>query len=112
MGEIAVNYPLLECSECAIAIMQWLNSRGLSGTILLIRTRNWRRPFITSERYGFNESITINGKHYGVEVMGAVFDNLSREGLPRSAWISDFSCPTGQVIVEEISLSDLLSLED
>lgn len=54
------------------------------------------------ESRGINESITLNGKHYGVEVRGLVFDNLSTEGMIREYWIKDFSCPSEQFIIEEL----------
>lgn len=49
-----------------------------------------------------NESITENGTHYGVEVLGLVFDNLSEYGLPRQEWIADFMCPSGQFSIDEL----------
>lgn len=52
------------------------------------------------ERRGINESITLNGKHYGVEVRGRVFDNLSTDGLTGEDWIDDFSCPSEQFIIQ------------
>lgn len=113
VGEITTNYSLLECKECAVAIAQWLEGRGqVYGTILRIQARGVGKFFILSNRYGDNESITRNGKHYGVEVIGKVFDNLSIQGLPREEWISDFSCPSGQFTVEEVSLSSLTSIEE
>jgi Papain fold toxin 2 len=39
---------------------------------------------------GIVDSITENGMHYGVEVGGVVFDNLSSEGLLLQDWIGDF----------------------
>ncbi|MEG4801264.1 papain fold toxin domain-containing protein [Microcoleus sp. ARI1-B5] len=36
------------------------------------------------------ESITLNGQHYGVEVQGLVFDNLSVTGITREDWLNDF----------------------
>jgi Papain fold toxin 2 len=39
---------------------------------------------------GTFDSITENGIHYGVEVGGVVFDNLSSEGILLQDWVSDF----------------------
>lgn len=58
--------------------------------------------FIISRRHGMEESITENGTHYGVEVLGRVFDNLSDYGLPREDWIADFSCPSDQFVIDEL----------
>jgi hypothetical protein len=37
-----------------------------------------------------DQSITINGKHYGVEVRGRVFDHLSPQGMKREDWLKIF----------------------
>ena len=90
--------------------MRWLESQEIDGTILRIKAKGAGKFFILSDRHRDNESITRNGKHYGVEIMGKVFDNLSSQGLPREEWILDFSCPSGQFIVEEISLTSFTSI--
>lgn len=80
----------------------------MDGQILRLKTKRRSEVFITSGRIGGNESITENGTHYGVEVLGKVFDNLSVEGLPREQWIKDFNCRSGQFVVDEVSLAFLL----
>lgn len=84
----------------------------MEGVILRLKTRRRSENFITSDRHGRDESITENGTHYGVEVRGKVFDNISTEGLSRGAWLTDFSCMSGQFTVEEIPLSSLLPSEE
>lgn len=49
-----------------------------------------------------NESITTNGQHYGVEVRGQVFDNLSEQGLSREDWLKDFWCHSGEFVITEL----------
>ena len=110
IGQITITYPLLECDKCAIAVMRWLARWNVAGKILRLRTRRRSEIFITSHRHGQQESITENGTHYGVEVMGLVCDNLSAIGLPREDWIQDFQCLSGQFLVEEVSLSWLLDM--
>ncbi|MFN6515652.1 MAG: papain fold toxin domain-containing protein [Nostoc sp. CreGUA01] len=46
--------------------------------------------------------MTENGTHYGIEVLGRVFDNLSAEGMTREDWLRDFHCPSEQFIIEEL----------
>ncbi len=77
VSQIVASYPLFECdrSRCF--------SYGIEGKILRLRTKRRSEVFIVSDRYGDDESITENGTHYGVEVYGLVFDNLSMEGLSR-----------------------------
>ena len=103
VGRITINYPLLECDKCALTVMRWLKKRNIEAKILRLRTKRRSENFITSDRYGLDESITENGTHYGVEVMGKVFDNLSSEGLSRRDWIKDFSCLSGSFIVDELT---------
>jgi len=111
-GQITITYPLLECDKCAIAVMRWLARWNVAGKILRLRTRRRSEIFITSHRHGQQESITENGTHYGVEVMGRVFDNLSAQGLLREDWVKDFRCVSGQFIVDEIPLSMLLRITE
>jgi Papain fold toxin 2 len=67
--------------------------RGISGRVWRISTRNDDDDFIVSDRLeqqGISDAITENGIHYGVEVRGKVFDNLSKQGLPLQEWQHDF----------------------
>lgn len=104
IGQITVAYPLLECDKCAISVSRWLERWEVEGRILRLRTKRRSEVFITSCCVGGNKSITENGTHYGVEVRGKVFDNLSAEGLLHGEWIKDFRCLSGQFVVDEVSL--------
>lgn len=68
----------------------------------MLKTKKRNDFFIISDRYSPNESITDNGIHYGIEALGLVFDNLSRQGLPRDEWVNDFSCRSGGFNLEEV----------
>ncbi|NEO93347.1 MAG: hypothetical protein F6K56_25295 [Moorea sp. SIO3G5] len=103
VSQIVAGYPLLECDRCAMSVMEWLRQNGVEGKIIRLRTKRRNEVFIISDRYGTGDSITENGIHYGVEVFGKVFDNLSREGLSREAWLNDFHCPSGKFIVDELT---------
>lgn len=80
----------------------WLDSNKIESKIIKLRTKRRNDFFIISNRYSDIESITDNGIHYGVEVLGLVFDNLSLQGLPRNEWINDFSCRSGGFSAEEL----------
>jgi hypothetical protein len=102
VGEIVAQFGLYKCDDCAKAVVQWLQANNIEGKVILIRTKKRREYYILSTRWErLDESITLNGKHYGVEVRGLVFDNLSKEGLTREDWIKDFHCPSKQFIIEE-----------
>jgi hypothetical protein len=104
IGEITRQFDLLECADCARAILRWLSQQGIPGKLLRVRTR-YGEDYILStrlEQLGITESITINGKHYGVEVYGRVFDNLSDQGLLREEWIQDFKCHNGEFTLVEL----------
>ncbi|MBW4532644.1 MAG: hypothetical protein KME09_01775 [Pleurocapsa minor HA4230-MV1] len=103
VSQIVADYPLLECARCAASVMQWLQDNGIEGKILRLRTKRRSEVFIISDRYGGNESITENGTHYGVEVYGLVFDNLSTEGLSRDAWTKDFHSRSDKFVIDELT---------
>jgi hypothetical protein len=102
LGNISSQYRNLECDKCAIALKSWSDANGIERKIIKLTTKKRNDFFIISNRYSDSESITDNGIHYGVEVFGLVFDNLSRQGLPRDEWINDFSCRSGEFYLEEL----------
>ena len=48
-----------------------------------------------------DRSITINEKHYGVEVRGRVFEHLSPQEMKREDWLKDFHCQSEEFIITE-----------
>lgn len=105
VGAIAREYEIFKCKECAVAVLNWLAENGIEGKLLKLRTTLRDEDFIVSERMirrGISDSITVNGVHYGVEVRGRVFDNLSEEGMIREDWVEDFSCVSDQFILVEL----------
>jgi Papain fold toxin 2 len=97
IGIIISQFKLLECAPCAEAIKQWCQANEISGYKLRLTTQNDFEDYIISDRLeqqGISESITVNGVHYGIEVRGKVFDNLSSQGLSREEWQADFHCPS------------------
>ncbi|MBD2384707.1 papain fold toxin domain-containing protein [Cylindrospermum sp. FACHB-282] len=105
LGKIIQNFELYQCDDCARAIYQWLKDNKIKGKILKLKTTNPKDEYILSwrlERQDITESITNNGTHYAVEVLGRVFDNLSVEGMTREDWLNDFDCPSHQFTVTEI----------
>jgi hypothetical protein len=102
VGQIVLTFPLLECAQCAVAVILWLDQQGISYQLLRLKPKRRGDMFIISDRVISGESITENGVHYGVEVLGKVFDNLSAEGLVRSDWLRDFRCRSGGFIIEEL----------
>jgi hypothetical protein len=93
----------LECDKCAIAVQQWTKQHGIPSKLLRLKTKRRSDFYVISDRITSNETITENGTHYGVEVLGKVFDNLSTEGLSREQWLNDFHCRSGQFILEELN---------
>ncbi|MBE9011229.1 hypothetical protein IQ250_13530 [Pseudanabaenaceae cyanobacterium LEGE 13415] len=104
IAQITHRFDILECADCARAIVQWLSRQGIEGIILRLRTGNGEDYILSNrlEQIGITESITINGQHFGVEVRGKVFDNLSEEGLSREDWLQDFRCHSGLFILTEL----------
>ncbi|MDJ0797304.1 MAG: papain fold toxin domain-containing protein [Calothrix sp. MO_167.B12] len=103
IGKITEKYQLqlYQCYECAKAVMLWLQEKEIKGRIIKVQTSDGEDYIISIrlENQGINKSITLNGIHYGVEVQGKVFDNLSVEGLTIKDWLDDFICPSGEFLV-------------
>lgn len=70
--------------------MQSLTDNEIEGKVIEPKTRYHDQDYIISDRVGSDRSITINGKHYGVEVRGRVFDHLSPKGMKREDWLKIF----------------------
>jgi hypothetical protein len=107
IGKIIQNFDLYQCDDCARAIYQWLQNNNIQAKILKLKTKNRTDEYILSnrlERQDITNSITQNGTHYGVEVFGKVFDNLSVEGMTREDWVNDFDCLSREFIITEIDL--------
>jgi hypothetical protein len=105
IGNIVVRFPLLHCQECASALKQWLKHRQIPGKLWRLSTRYDNEDFILSnrqEQQGCSETITGNGVHYGIEVYGKIFDNLSREGLAPGDWVKDFTSLSNEFDVKVI----------
>ena len=101
IGNIVGQFELYQCYECARAVMRWLTDNEIEGKVIELKTRYHDEDYIISDRLGNDESITINGKHYGVEVRGRVFDNLSPEGMMRDDWLKDFHCQSEEFMITE-----------
>ena len=105
IGKIVAKFDIFECYECAQTVMQWLQENRIKAKVLRLKTRYQDEDYILSDRLlcqGVSDSITINGKHYGVEVRGKVFDNLSSQGMSREDWLNDFHCPSEEFILNEV----------
>lgn len=105
IGNLVIRFPLLHCQECAKTLKQWLKQRKIPGKLWRLSTIYDNEDFILSDRLekqGCFETITENGVHYGVEVFGKIFDNLSRQGLYPDDWIQDFTSLSNEFKIEVI----------
>ena len=104
VGQITCQFDILECADCARAVIRWLRQQGIEGKIFRLRTR-YGEDYILSDRLGqqgIDDSITVNGQHFAVEVRGKVFDNLSSQGLSQEDWLKDFHCHSDQFVMTEL----------
>lgn len=105
IGNLVIRFPLLHCQECAKTLKQWLKQRKIPGKLWRLSTTYDNEDFILSnrlEKQGCFETITENGVHYGVEVFGKIFDNLSPQGLYTDDWIQDFTSLSNEFKIEVI----------
>ena len=92
VGKIVSQFDIYQCYDCAVTVMAWLRENGIEGRIIELKTFYRDEDYIISDRVGGEESISMNGKHYGVQVRTLVFDNLADRGMAESEWIADFHC--------------------
>ncbi|WP_309745226.1 MULTISPECIES: papain fold toxin domain-containing protein [unclassified Chamaesiphon] len=102
VGKIVSQFDLYQCYDSAIAVMQWLRDNRIEGRIIELKTFYRDEDYIVSDRIGGDESISENGKHYGVRVCGLIFDNLSTIGMKEADWIRDFHCPSNEFEIAEL----------
>jgi len=102
VGKIVSQFDLYQCYDCAMTVIQWLQDNGIEGQIIELKTFYRDEDYIISDRVGGSESISMNGKHYGVKVRGLVFDNLSDKGMAESEWIEDFHCLSDRFTIAEL----------
>jgi Papain fold toxin 2 len=102
VGKIVSQFELYQCYDSAIAVMQWLSDNKIEGRIVELKTFYRDEDYIISDRREGDESISANGKHYGVRVRGLIFDNLSTTGMTEADWLKDFHCPSDEFIITEI----------
>ena len=84
---------------------RWLKQHGIPGKVWRLSTQYDNEDFILSDRLeqqGYSDSITENGVHYGVEVQGKIFDNLSPKGLILEDWMNDFHSLSDEFKVQVI----------
>jgi hypothetical protein len=76
-----------KCDEFKDAFTKELKKEGIDYKVIKVEPRDPFLKNIYSDKYG--GIIGNNGFHYGVEVEGVVYDNLTTEGMLFSEWIND-----------------------
>ena len=102
VGKIVSQFDIYQCYDCAMTVIQWLRDNSIEGRIIELKTFYRDEDYIISDRIGGEESISMNGKHYGVKVRGLVFDNLSDKGLAESEWSEDFRYLSDRFTIAEL----------
>ncbi len=101
ISAIVSQFELFECYECTKEVIKWLKENQIKGKLIELKTKYRDEDYIISDRLSDSQSITTNGKHYGVEIRGKIFDNLSTEGMTKEAWLQDFHCQSEQFLINE-----------
>lgn len=79
------------CVGAAEAMKSELLKNKQKGAIIELNFPNAYNGMVCSERLGYNQAISYNGKHYGVLYKDFVYCNIYPEGLPKVQWINSFS---------------------
>ncbi len=90
--EVANKFNILECEECAEAIINVLKKHGVENS-KVIEFYSPGNDFIWHD--GLGKVISNNGRHVAVEVDGIIYDNIHKNGIPRAEWENLFITPHG-----------------
>lgn len=96
VSRITDRFSNLECVDCAIAIQSYAVENRISGTRIKLKTpKGEGNDLIVDDSISFNEAISENGKHEGVEFTNSngekvVFNNNHRTPIPTIQWIDNF----------------------
>jgi hypothetical protein len=112
-SSVSKNYGILQCEECSLALQDTFTRLGIPGRrmkLLPINEAPWKWRNISMRNADFKlpcrsepgEPISHNGKHYGYEVNGIIYDNIFREGIPANEWPAMFICITGDLKAVEV----------
>jgi len=83
-----------QCKECAKAIVQALEERGVGGQVLDFKADGGAQ-FMVNQLVDVDSSITANGTHRAVQVGEVVFDNYFRGGASYDSYIQALQAPWG-----------------
>ena len=91
-AELSKKYGRMKCMEFANDLRDWLVEQKVKGKYLTMSTSNPRIDYISLDSEP-NKVISENGKHYGIEVNGIVYDNFFQDGIRRGDWERSYKSP-------------------
>jgi Papain fold toxin 2 len=95
--DIADNFPIFSCFDCAAAIRNFLLNQKIPGKQIFLYTGSTQKPFCNIYCDQLEQNISINGKHTAIAVsingQERIFDNIYPQGISRVEWINSFSSP-------------------
>ncbi|BDA74879.1 hypothetical protein CAL7716_090450 [Calothrix sp. PCC 7716] len=96
--QIANDYGVFECVQCADAIQNFLISQGISGKRIKLDVGFRDLPWSIIYDLKRQEQIATNGIHEGIVVQvdeqEIVFDNIEHAGIDKAEWLCNLSSPT------------------
>lgn len=96
ISEIAGNFQLFECEDCALSIQDFLTRRGISGKKIKLYTGNAKGKYGNIYHDELEQNIATNGRHEGILIQideeEIIFDNIYNEGISKQEWLKKFYC--------------------
>jgi hypothetical protein len=96
IANLASNFKIFECEECASAIKQFLIEKGIRGKHIKLYTGSEKEPYGNIYHEIIQKNIATNGRHQGIaiEIQGQelVFDNIEYQGVSRKIWMNNLYC--------------------
>lgn len=86
-ARVVRGFKNLQCAECAETLLSAFNKAGIQGTIRELRSS---ADVIVSAGQNTGEAISINGRHFGVQVGDMIYDLLHPNGIPLKEWANAY----------------------
>lgn len=102
--DIASQFKVFECVECAEAIKHFLIERNIKGKHIKLFTGSSEDPFSNIYHEVLKQNISVNGRHEAISVSinngKLIFDNIHPQGVLFREWLNNFYFPERDIGVD------------
>jgi hypothetical protein len=91
-ARVTKDFKNLECMECAQAMLKEFEKAGIKGTV---RELGSKSDLIVKAGETSGDAISLNGRHFGVQVGERVYDLYHPQGIALGEWASAYKSTAG-----------------